>query len=84
MKIITHPDQITTEWLTEVLKQACKLSGAVVENFEYQTIGTGKMGDNARIALSYSSSEANAPATVIAKFPAEDETARAIAGYPKH
>ncbi len=81
MNIITHPDQLTAQWLTAALKQAGKLSDAVVDRFEYEIIGTGKMGDNARVSLIYSSSETNAPATVIAKFPAEDETARAIAGY---
>ena len=43
-------------------------------------IGTGKMGDNARIQLHYEGGSNGVPETVIGKFPAADEQARAMAG----
>jgi hypothetical protein len=43
-------------------------------------IGTGKMGDNARFTLEYEEGSRGAPTSVIAKLPATDERARAMAG----
>jgi hypothetical protein len=46
----------------------------------HKIIGTGKMGDNARYILAYDGPCSSAPVTLIAKFPAADEQARAMAG----
>ncbi len=80
MELITDPELITPEWLTEALK----ISGLLpakgrVTSAEWENIGTGKMGDNARFHLSYDGNY-KAPCTLIAKLPAADETARSIAG----
>ncbi|MEM8498601.1 MAG: phosphotransferase [Pseudomonadota bacterium] len=76
----TRPEQLSPEYLTECLQNVGILADECVSAIEYQLIGTGKMGDNARITLSYDRHLLGAPATVIAKFPAEDEHARAMAG----
>ena len=79
--IVTRPDDVTTQWMSEALASSgCLDDGGVVSGLSYNIIGTGKMGDNARFVLEYSGDHVNAPASVIIKFPAEDETARAMAG----
>ncbi len=79
--IVTRPGDVTPQWMSEALASSGHLeNGAVVSRLSYQIIGTGKMGDNARYRLEYTGGQGNAPASVIIKFPAEDETARAMAG----
>jgi hypothetical protein len=76
----TSAEQFTAEALTEYLRRdGCLVDGCVAD-FEYSMIGTGKMGDNARLILRYDGDAAGAPATMIAKLPAADEHARAMAG----
>lgn len=72
-------DQITPQWLTLALRESGDLPEGHVIAAEHKIIGTGKMGDNARFTLSYDG-EYSAPATLIAKLPATDETARTMAG----
>jgi hypothetical protein len=78
--IVTRPDLVTPEWMTQVLKKSGQLEDGFVTGLEYKIIGTGKMGDNARFSLRFGGEQGSAPASVIIKFPAEDETARAMAG----
>lgn len=78
--IVTSPQAMTPEWMTQALKASGHLKGARVIAMEYQMIGTGKMGDNARFNLEYEGACDAAPQTVVVKFPAADETARAMAG----
>jgi hypothetical protein len=80
MELITDPALITHEWLTEALKAGGLLpaEGRVL-SADWENIGTGKMGDNARFRLCYDGNY-KAPCTLIAKLPAADETARAVAG----
>jgi len=80
LDIITHPDKITPEWLTQAFQSSDHLPDGRVIDCDHEIIGTGKMGDNARFTLRYEGSSAGAPDSVIIKFPAEDETARAMAG----
>ncbi|WP_372778968.1 phosphotransferase [Litorivivens sp.] len=80
LDIITHPDNITPDWLTEALQSSGHLPAGSVVSADYAIIGTGKMGDNARFKLTYEGATEGAPKSVIIKFPAEDETARALAG----
>ncbi|MFT5033662.1 MAG: hypothetical protein ACI89D_000578 [Bermanella sp.] len=80
LEIITHPNRITPDWLTQALKNSGHLLKGKVSSLEYNIIGTGKMGDNARFTLECEGDAGSAPQTVIMKFPAEDETARAMAG----
>jgi hypothetical protein len=76
----TTPNQITAEQLTDYLTRAGQLSNGGVRDFDFEVIGTGKMGDNARFTLRYNDQAAAGPASLIAKFPAADEQARSMAG----
>ncbi|MEH6586692.1 MAG: phosphotransferase [Halioglobus sp.] len=78
--IVTRPQDVTVQWMSEALSSSGQLNAGTVKAMDYQIIGTGKMGDNARFNLEYAGNTGNAPASVIIKFPAEDETARAMAG----
>ena len=80
LEIITHPDAITPDWLTRALHASGHLPAGKVAGADYAIIGTGKMGDNARFNLTYEGADQPAPQSVIIKFPAEDKTARALAG----
>ena len=80
LELITDPAKITPQWLTQALRCSGHLAAGEVSIASYSMIGTGKMGDNARFELTYSDASEDAPATVIAKLPAADETARAMAG----
>ncbi len=71
---------LTAEALSSYLRDAGLLSAGEVVAVQSKIIGTGKMGDNARVSLQYSEPQREAPSTLIAKFPAADETARAMAG----
>jgi Ecdysteroid kinase-like family len=78
--IVNRPDDITAQWMTDALRNCGALGSGDVSALEYKIIGTGKMGDNARFTLAYEGEQGAAPDSVIIKFPAEDETARAMAG----
>lgn len=76
----TTPEQVSAEQLTGYLRDYGCLQDGSVASFEYSIIGTGKMGDNARFVLTYDGVADEAPASLIAKLPASDEQARAMAG----
>jgi ecdysteroid kinase len=78
--IVTQPEKVTARWLTQVLQHSGHLGEGAVSALEYQVIGTGKMGDNARFSLTYTGEQGSAPDSVIIKFPAADEKAREMAG----
>jgi hypothetical protein len=75
----SSPDQITPQWLTLALRESGHLPQGAVIATKHEIIGTGKMGDNARFTLTYDVDHCG-PATLIAKLPATDETARTMAG----
>ncbi len=79
-EIVTRPNEISLQWMTDALRQSGHLHNAEITGLDYEIIGTGKMGDNARFTLQYTGEPCDAPASVIIKFPAEDETARQMAG----
>jgi hypothetical protein len=76
----TTPDRLEAERLTAYLQASVDLTDARVVDASYELIGTGKMGDNARYTLAYEGASEGAPKTLIAKFPAADDRARAMAG----
>ena len=80
VKIVARPSEVSPQWMTDVLLQSGHLDGGTVAGLEHRIIGTGKMGDNARFTLQFDGEQGSAPGSVIIKFPAEDETARAMAG----
>ncbi len=71
LPIADHPSALTPEWLTLAL-------AADVTSVDLTPVGTGQMCDSFRLRLSYRG-RTDAPATVIAKLPAADETSRATA-----
>ncbi|MEH6550367.1 MAG: phosphotransferase [Pseudomonadales bacterium] len=78
--IVMTPQQITPEWLTLALRENGILTGGRVVSAESRLFGTGKLGDNARISLTYEGDAGQAPTNLVAKLPASDERARMMAG----
>ena len=76
--LITSADQVTSQWLTTVLEQSGAADGATVESFTAEAVGTGQMGENARFTLEWSNAQGR-PATVVGKFPSDNEISRATA-----
>lgn len=74
--LVSHPDDVTPEWLTTVLHAAGDLDPAGrVTTVDGVAVGTGQVGDSVRFTLGYEGAEG--PPTVVGKFPSEDETSRA-------
>lgn len=79
LAIADTPEQLTAGWLTDALRGSGHLPpGRAVASVTRQPVGTGQMCDSVRLHLSYDGDTA-APATVVAKLPAADETSRATA-----
>ncbi|MFK7976716.1 MAG: phosphotransferase [Halioglobus sp.] len=76
----TDAQSLNAQTLTQYLRGAGLLQDGIVSSVVAKIIGTGKMGDNARFELAYQGDQGQAPNTLIAKFPASDEHARAMAG----
>lgn len=76
----TTPEALGAQQLTAYLQSSELLHDGQVTSVEQKIIGTGKMGDNARFTLHYEGEQGSAPNSLIAKFPAADEHARAMAG----
>lgn len=68
----TTAEAITPVWLSSVL-------GTSVRSVEVSAVGTGQMGDSARLSLVYDDPAAPLPATMVVKLPAADPTSRATA-----
>lgn len=72
---IRPPEKIDAPWLTAAL-QAGGVD-AEVASFTAQRVGTGQIGDCVRFTLTYSRPAANAPATLVGKFPSSGAESRA-------
>jgi aminoglycoside/choline kinase family phosphotransferase len=68
--IPASPGALTAEWLTGALRSTGTIADARVISCHVELFGEGKgfSGQIARVALSYDSSEASAPVSIIAKF----------------
>jgi len=82
--IVGNPENITAQYLTEVLRYAN--IDATVTAFTASNVGTGQVGQNVRFALSYAEpTPTNAPATIVGKFTSDDpvsrETGKALLNY---
>ena len=67
-------DQITAEWISEVLQS--KGHDGRVKSFEIEKVGTGQLGETKRFHLQYEGKvDEEIPNTLIGKFPSDDETA---------
>lgn len=75
--LVWQPEELTAEWLSAALHHsgALAVDRRVVE-VERSFVGTGQMGDSVRCRLAFDG-PTDAPASVVAKLPAADETSRA-------
>jgi hypothetical protein len=76
------PGDITAEWLTSALRGTDTITKSTVTSFATDAdiaAGAGFMGQLARVRLQYDLPEADAPASLIAKFPTYGPENRAIA-----
>lgn len=73
------PDEITSDWLTGVLRSQGVLGADRVVSVAWEGIGEGfgLWSEVVRLRLTYDTTVAGAPATLIAKFPSSDEEIRA-------
>ena len=71
MSVVSHPNQVTAEWLTNVLS-ASGFSGSVL-NLTWQEIGAGQVADNARFELAVTG---DLPTSVVGKFPSSDPVSK--------
>lgn len=69
--LISHPDLVTSEWLTAVL-QTRGIDGQVTA-FSSNSIGTGQVGENVRFELT---GDGDIPRSVVGKFPSVDPVSR--------
>ena len=69
--LVSRPEQVTPQWLTDVLREAGALGiDSRVVAFDATPIGTGQVGANVRFALDYDGSPG--PPTVVCKFASAD------------
>lgn len=71
---IRRPAAIDAAWLTAVLQDAGV--DAVVKSFEAKNVGTGQIGESVRFRLTYERDAADAPRSLVGKFPSPDDTSR--------
>ncbi len=75
-KLVARPEEVSAQWLTEVLRGAGAIDDeSGVESFDWQAIGTGQVGDNIRFTLRYEGRPG--PDTVVCKFGARDPVSAA-------
>ncbi len=77
--IPTEPEELTPEWLTQVLRGEGCVRRAAVVSVGYEVIGAGRgfTGRVVRLQLGYDVAEDGAPRSLVAKFPATDPGVRA-------
>ena len=72
---ILPPTGITPRWLTDALRN--RGIDATVESFDVEAVGTGQLGETRRFKLHYAGAvPADAPKSVVGKFPSDNEVAR--------
>ncbi len=69
-------DEITPEWLTQVLRESGAIREANVESFEVSAIEGGMASEVFRVTPAYDKQEPNSPDSVIAKFSLSDDVQR--------
>ncbi len=71
---IVKPTAVTPAWINEALER--KGIRATVKDLTIETVGTGQLGETRRFHLQYAGARPDdAPATLVGKFPSDDETA---------
>jgi hypothetical protein len=74
--IAASSDKIDAEWMTQALRAAGVLPRGRVSNVAGKPVGNGLVGDSFRFSLTYEGAPADAPASVVGKFPAADPASR--------
>jgi hypothetical protein len=70
-KLLTDPDLVTPEWLTDVLRHSGAIgSDSAVTSLHAEDIGTGQVGANVRYSLTYEGGAG--PPTLVCKFASRD------------
>ncbi len=72
---IPGPDDVTSDWLTDCLRQAGH-TDAEVRGFESTRIGTGQIGMCVRYALDVGGGDESTPTSLVGKFASDDPTSR--------
>jgi hypothetical protein len=78
LPLISEVHEISPEWVSGVLAQAGHPE-AVVESFTAESIGTGQVGENIRLGLTYATPAETAPASLVVKLPSPNPVSRATA-----
>ena len=87
LPVPSNPAELTGEWLTAALRAGGVISQARVTGAAVEAVGEQQAfaGQPVRVRLAYDRGERGAPASLIAKFPAEDpRMRRALAGLRWH
>jgi len=71
-------EEITPEWLTQVLRESGAIRDARVDSFESTNVGDGKgiLAEVSRVDLNYSKSDNQAPESLIVKLSLADDARR--------
>lgn len=79
-KFPTCVEEVSCEWLTEILRKTGIPDDVTVKNFSVGPVGDpGQTSDIVRIQLEYDAEAPNAPTSLIGKFPAKFDQARQMA-----
>ncbi|WP_326522820.1 phosphotransferase [Sphingomonas sp.] len=73
--IPTTPEDVTADWMTAALQRSGRLGDARVTDIASSPVGVGMLSENIRFTLGFDG-PTDAPATLVAKFPARDEHSR--------
>ena len=77
---ITHPVDVTAQWLTEALISTGLLGeGGQVSAVTPRPYGTGQSADSSRFTIEYADDGPHGPRTLVGKFSSNDPSAREIA-----
>ena len=71
-----HPEKFDLDWLAARLDQPV----GTLHDMDFVPVGTGQVGDSYRLSLKWSTAVPGAPATIIAKCPAQDPVSRETGG----
>src|SRR5436190_13376934 len=71
---ILKPEEVTAAWLSDVL--AAGGVDAVVRDFTMKRVGTGQIGQSVKFTLDYAKRGADAPASLVGKFPSPEAESR--------
>jgi aminoglycoside/choline kinase family phosphotransferase len=77
-QIVTSPDGLNADWFTSVLRDAGVAGGAVVTDVSVAPVGGGLIARMVRAELTYDTAT-DAPASVIVKYPTDDQGSLGLA-----